>query len=209
MKRLSLFTMIILFFGVLFSCQQIFTYSPLSWAQRDPANLPDAQKIAYAEFLLASPKATTEDLVDMYNMIDALVDENPDDVDLQLLASDLALGGSGILDAIGEIDVDSFDGSAVEDMLAGIDLALVEASADHVVAAEAIDPEVISEEQYLNTGLILLAKAADEAGDFASLSTITISDSGWDTLVQADDYIYKGNGSISDYGVSNPNLPVH
>lgn len=204
MKRISKITGGILLVLIIASCQQIFTYSPLEWAQRDPSKLPEAQKIAYAESVLSS--GNTEEIVAAYNLISEIADANPNDVDLQLLAADLALGGSGIMDAFESVDVATLDSSTVESILSTIDLTLVEASADYVVAAEAIDPNAITPEQYLNTGLILLAKAADEAGDFSSLNTITSSDTGWDTLVQADTYITNGGGDISDYGVSNANL---
>ncbi len=205
MKKLSSALGVIFLFLLLASCQQIFTFSPVSWAQRDPANLPDDQKVAYAEGVLSS--GDTDAIAEAYEIINDLVSANPDDVELQLLAADLALGGSGIADAIENIDIDTLGSGSIEDILTGIDLDLVSASADHVIAAEALDPTAVSEEQYLNTGLILLAQAADEAGGFSALSTITSSDAGWSTLVQADDFITKGGGDIADYGVTNTNLP--
>lgn len=205
MKKLSSVLGVIFLFLLLVSCQQIFTFSPVSWAQRDPANLPDDQKVAYAEGVLSS--GDTDAIAEAYEIINDLVSANPDDVELQLLAADLALGGSGIADAIENIDIDTLGSGSIEDILTGIDLDLVSASADHVVAAEALDPTAVSEEQYLNTGLILLAQAADEAGGFSALSTITSSDAGWSTLVQVDDFITKGGGDIADYGVTNTNLP--
>ncbi len=205
-KRLFFFSGIGILFVLIASCQQMFTYSPVSWAQRDPSTLSDDQKITYAEDVLSS--GDTKTIAEAYDLINDLVTANPDDVQLQLLAADLALGGSGIADTIENIDLDTLDSGSIEDILSGIDLDLVSASADHVIAAEALDPSAISDVQYLNTGLILLAKAADEAvGGFPSLSTITSTDAGWTTLVQADDFITKGGGDITDYGVTNSNLP--
>jgi len=211
MRKVSVVLKGLFFIIILASCQQIFTYSPVSWVQRDPADLPDDQKIAYAESVLSS--GDTAAIAEAYDVINDLVDANPGDVDLQLLAADLALGGSGIIDTLENIDdITTLDEAEVEAILTGIDLTLVAASADHVVAAEAIDASAISPEQYLNTGLILLAKAADEAGGFANLDAANVGDSlksgdpGWDTLVQADYFITQGGGDITDYGVSNANL---
>lgn len=205
MKKISVIVLVAVTILIYTSCQQIFTYSALEWAQRDPADLPPEQQISYAESILSS--GDTEAMADAYAVIDDLLADNPDDVDLQLLAADLAIGGSGITDAIADLDLDNLDIS-VETLLEDIDLDLVAASAEHIEAAADLDPDAVSEEQYLNTGLILLAQAADEAGDFASLSTIdgVIPDPGWDTLVKADNFISLGGGNLADFGVDNPNL---
>ncbi|MDY7027356.1 MAG: hypothetical protein SVR04_03560 [Spirochaetota bacterium] len=84
---------VVLLVLLLGSCEQMFTFSPLSWAQRDPANLSDAQKIAYAESVLGSGDADA--MADAYNAI-----KDSSDPDVQLLASKLALGASGINEAI-------------------------------------------------------------------------------------------------------------
>ena len=206
MKKILVIIMVLVTILIYTSCQQIFTYSVLEWAQRDPANLPEAQQIAYAESILTS--GDTEAMAEAYEVINDLVTDNPDDVELRLLAADLAIGGSGITDAIANLDLENLD-TSVETILASLDLTLVAAAADHVIAAEALDPTAISAEQYLNTGLILLAKAADEAvGGFSSLGSIdgVIPDPGWDTLVQANDFIILGGGNLVDYGVDNTNL---
>ena len=203
MKKLSVIVLAAVTILIYTSCQQIFTYSALEWAQRDPSSLPPEQQVAYAESILSS--GDTAAMAEAYDVINDLVTANPDDVELQLLAADLAIGGSGIADAIADLDLDNLD-TSVETILASLDLVLVAAAADHVIAAEALDPTAISEEQYLNTGLILLAQAADEAGSFALLSTINTPAAGWTTLVQANDFVILGGGSLIDYGVDNANL---
>ena len=135
MKKIKFTVLAIITILVFASCQQIFTYSVLEWAQRDPANLPPEQQIAYAETILTS--GDTEAMADAYDVINDLLADNPDDVDLQLLAADLAIGGSGITDAIADLDLDNLDVS-VETILEDIDLDLVAAAADHVIAAEAL-----------------------------------------------------------------------
>ena len=202
MKKIKFIVLAVITILIYTSCQQIFTYSVLEWAQRDPASLPEAQQIAYAESILSS--GDTEAMAEAYAVIDDLVTANPDDVDLRLLAADLAIGGSGITDAIANLDLENLD-TSVETILASLDLTLVAASADHIIAAEALDPTAISAEQYLNTGLILLSKAADESGDFTSLNTIIIGvpvELGETTLIQAQDFIVKGGGNIADYGIT-------
>ncbi len=204
MKKISVIVLVLVSIFIYTSCQQIFTYSALEWAQRDPSTLPPAQQISYAESILSSGDTTA--MADAYAVIDNLVASDPGNVDLQLLAADLAIGGSGITDAIANLDLNDLEAS-VETVLASIDLTLVAASADHVVAAEAIDSTAISPEQYLNTGLILLAKAADEAGGFSSLGDpLTTGDTGFATLVQANTFITNGGGNITDYGVVNSSL---
>ena len=207
MKKFKFIVLSVIAILIYTSCQQIFTYSVLEWAQRDPADLPPEQQIAYAESILSS--GDTDAMADAYEVINDLLDDDLNNVDLQLLAADLAIGGSGIVDAIADLDLENLD-TSVEDILATIDLALVTASADHILAAEALDPTAISPDQYLNTGLILLARAAEEAGDFATLSdplvTVDSSDPGFDTLVDADRFITLGGGSLSDYGIANSNL---
>ena len=202
MKKLLVIIMVAVTIIIYTSCQQIFTYSVLEWAQRDPANLPEAQQIAYAESILSS--GDTEEMAEAYEVIDDLVTANPDDVELRLLAADLAIGGSGITDAIENLDLENLD-TSVETILDSIDLALVVASADHVIAAEILDPAAISPDQYLNTGLILLANAANDAGGFAGLNAITIGggvEAGELDLIQAEDFIVKGGGNIADYGIT-------
>jgi len=203
MKKISVIILVVATIFIYTSCQQIFTYSALEWAQRDPADLSPEQQISYAESILSS--GDTEAMAEAYDVISDLVADNPDDVDLQLLAADLAIGGSGITDAIANLDLDNLD-TSVEDILASIDLDLVAASAAHVEAAASLDPAAVSADQYLNTGLILLAQAAEEAGDFGDLSTINTGAPGWDTLVRANDFIILGGGNLADYGVDNANL---
>jgi hypothetical protein len=203
MKKFKFIVLSVITILIYTSCQQIFTYSALEWAQRDPSDLPPAQQISYAESILSS--GDTDAMADAYAVIDDLLDDDPNNVDLQLLAADLAIGGSGITDAIADLDLDNLD-TSVEDILANLDLDLVDAAADHVILAEGIDATAISTEQYLNTGLILLARAVEEvAGDFTTLNGINLDaplETGEATLIQAEDFISKGGGNIADYGIT-------
>ncbi len=209
MKKISAIVLVVVTIFIYTSCQQFFTYSALEWAQRDPSDLPTEQQISYAESILSS--GDTDAMADAYAVINDLVTEDPDNVELQLLAADLAIGGSGIADAITNLDLDDLENS-VETILADLDLDLVAASAVHVEAAAALDPDAVSPEQYLNTGLILLAQAAEEAGGFGNLNADSLGaslksgEAGFATLEKADNFINLGGGNLSDYGVNNANL---
>ncbi|MCK5671896.1 MAG: hypothetical protein KAH95_00895 [Spirochaetales bacterium] len=206
MKKILVIVLVVASIFTYTSCQQIFTYSALEWAQRDPADLPPEQQISYAESILSS--GDTEAMADAYAVIDDLLADDPNNVDLILLAADLAIGGSGITDAIANLDLENLD-TSVETILASLDLALVAASAEHVEAAFLLDPTAVSEEQYLNTGLILLADAANEAGSFTALDSIIATDlPEWDILLQANEFILRGGGVILNYGVDNVLLPL-
>jgi hypothetical protein len=85
--------LLVLVLVLIASCQQIFTFSPLSFLQRDPSKLPPEQQIAYAEGALASGDAET--MAVAYNLING-----SDDPNVALLASDLAIGASGLTDAL-------------------------------------------------------------------------------------------------------------
>ncbi len=187
MKRLSLFTMIILFFGVLFSCQQIFTYSPLSWAQRDPANLPDAQKIAYAEEALASGDPAAVEAA-----YDALKDST--DPDTQALVSQLAVSASGLDDAIAEaVATMTFDTSTIAD----IDEAWL---SDAVAAMDAADSgnASVTPEEYLTVAAALVILDAQANSNTISTSFPAANQSGTD-LEKAVYYAEAAGYSQSDF----------
>lgn len=204
MKKLSVIVIVTVAVLIFASCQQFFTYSAFEWAQRDPSDLPPAQQIAYAKSILSS--GDTVAMAAAYGIINNLIEDDPDDVDLRLLAANLAIGGSGISDAISDLDLDDL-GNSIETILSDIDLDLVTASATHIEAAAALDPYAVSSEQYLNTGLILLALAAEEAGGFTNLSDpLTTGNPGFSTLVKASKFVTWGGGDIEDYGIINTSL---
>jgi len=80
-------------------CQDIFTYSVLAPLATSPADMTTAQLESYAEGALSSGDSAA-----MKAAYDALAASLPDDVatnpDLCLLATDLAIGGSGIPNAV-------------------------------------------------------------------------------------------------------------
>lgn len=210
----ALFGVILLIAGILTlpGCQAVFTFSPLAGLQRDPANLSPEGKIAYAYDILAT--GSQAEMAEVYALINELSLENPDDPELHLLSADLALGATGVNEAIQDFLSGGGDFSnATEDVVSGLDMNMVDAAADHVLAAEALGAE-ISEQQYLNTGVIMLGQAADLAGGFSNLDDpFTGTDppdpgdpAGWAELYQANDFIVKGGKTLSDFGVSNSNF---
>ncbi len=163
MKRLSLFTITILFLGVLFSCQQIFTYSPLTWAQRDPANMPPEQKIAYAEEALASGDPAAVEAA-----YDALKDSA--DPDTQALVSQLAVSASGLDDAIAEaVSTMTFDTTTIGD----IDGTWLSNAVTAMDTADSGNASVTSEE-YLTVAAALIVLAAQEPVNGNDISNVNI-----------------------------------
>lgn len=195
---------LVLLCTLMVGCQAVFTFSPLSGLQRDPANLSPEGKISYAQDLLAT--GSQAEMAEMYTLIDELSQDNPNDPSLHLLAADLALGATGVNEAVEDFLSGGGDvGSATEDIVGDLDMGMVAAAADHVIDAENLGGE-ISQQQYLNTGVILLGKAHDEANPvpgvaFSDLDTLTSGQNGYDTYIQAKDFIEKGGGTVGDFGI--------
>ena len=167
MKKLSIFIITILFLGILFSCQQIFTYSPVSWAQRDPSKLPPEQKIAYAEEALASGDSAAVEAA--YN---ALKDST--DPDTQALVSQLAVSASGLDDAIAE----ALSTMTLDDtIIAGIDGTWLTNAVTAMDTADSGSAEVTPEE-YLTVAAALVVLDAQTNG--IDTTTGNISDTSAD-----------------------------
>ena len=154
-KAILLFVLIPMFS---ISCEQFFTHSLMSWAQRDPSNLPKAQQIAYAESVLGSGDKNA--MADAY---DAIKDNS--DPDVQLLASKLAVGASGINEAVEQAleDLESGSTSSLETYLGSIDSTMLD-NAVTSMAAATDDPATASEvtsEEYLTVAAASLISAVD------------------------------------------------
>lgn len=147
---------VVLLILLLGSCEQMFTFSPLSWAQRDPANLSDAQKIAYAESVLGSGDADA--MADAYNAI-----KDSSDPDVQYLASQLAVGASGINEAAEEIlaSIDTIDTATIDSILDGVDDILLAGAiaAMYIADGDSSTSEGIAPEDYLVTAVAVLIEA--------------------------------------------------
>jgi hypothetical protein len=173
MKKITGIIVTILVYLLLSSCQQIFTYSPLTFAQRDPADLPPEQQVAYAESALAS--GDVDAIISAYEAI-----ANSDDPDINLLASELAFAGSGVSDAIEEATA-LLDGGSGDflDLLVGLDGDLLQGSADEFESA-LVGGATPTEEQFVNAAVsLVLVELQDPVADIDSViaDLTTVADS--------------------------------
>ncbi len=107
MKKIKFIVLVVVTILIFSSCQQIFTYSALEWAQRDPADLPLAVQLERAEDALAS--GDQDELEAMYAVL-----SSSSDPDIQVLVSQLAVSASGLESAItNAIANNTFDTSTI------------------------------------------------------------------------------------------------
>jgi hypothetical protein len=170
------------------SCQDVFTYSPLQFLQRDPENLPDKQKVKYAEDMLAN--GSQKDMKDAYKLVEDMLKDDPDNAELHLLAADLAIGASGINDAVSSIDPSSGGGS-YDDILKDLDTDMLDEVGGHVEAAESSGADV-SDSQYVNASMAIVASEAKEKGGFDNIDWENPNDD----IQQAKDFADKGGVDI-------------
>ncbi len=183
---------------VLAGCQAIFTYSPLSFLQRDPANLPLDQKITWAENALASgdPEA-------MATAYAAIKDESGVDY----LAANLALELSGVPQLLFEVIEGDIDYSTITDMenfLQQLDSSYVSAAGGHYNDTLANDPGSLTGTDYILGAASLLFQAADlnggsmgagivttDAAAFAAagLGTMSVDDPAYEYMDQLNTFI--------------------
>ena len=162
--------------ALLAGCQAVFTYSPLSFLQRDPANLPPEQQVSWAEQALASgdPQAMAQ----AYELV-------KDDPDQAYLAASLAAELSGVTQALADAiaDLDTISGwgwtsgtdaeAYLDAFLASIDPAYTSDAGAlfSTLVAEAVlagDPGELTGTDMLVGALCLAFEAADLAGSFAT-----------------------------------------
>ena len=184
--------LVILFIVIIFAgCQAVFTYSPFSIFQRDPAKLPPEQQIAWAESVLAS--GDTDSMAEAYELLEALLEDDPDNGELNLLAADLAIGASGLGDLLSSIDLESGT-DTLSDALDSLNYEYLDAVGDHIAAAAESGTEV-SESQYVNASAAIVAGEANEAGGFDNVDWENPSED----LQTALDYAELGNVDIESY----------
>jgi hypothetical protein len=161
-------------------CQDLFTRSAFTWAAADPSDMSAAQLKTYAEGLVMS--GDNEAMAEAYTaLVDTLPDDAADDPDLYLLASDLAMGGSGLPDAITEAvsllpDFETMDPTELEntisDLINGIDGTLLEGSVDLFTEVSALpgSADSITESQYTNAAVALLFVIYQDTPDPADIT---------------------------------------
>ncbi len=195
--------------AALMSCQDVFTTSAFSFIETDMSTMTSEQKITYAEDLLSS--GTAEQLSEAYTAIAALLpddyatatDLTADELDLVILAADLAVGASGIGTAITEMVsvVSSVDTSSdtsslttqVTEILSSVNTENLQSAVDLITAAEANGAE-LSSEQYANAAAAQALIVIDNAGGIDNVSSIDPDDP---DLAQALEWAAAANVDMS------------
>ena len=164
MKKILKGTLLIALLPLLLtSCEQMFTYSMFEWAQRDPSNLSEAQQVSYAQNVLGT--GDQQAMADAYEAI-----KDNEEPEVQLLASKLAVGASGINEAVEQAlsDLESGSTGSLESYLDSIDSTMLDNAVKSMTAATddiATASEVTSEE-YLTVAAagLISAVQTNEAG---------------------------------------------
>jgi len=158
---------------ILTGCEDLFTTSVFESLAASPSDMTDAQLETYAESVLSSGDSGA-----MVAVLDAIEDSlttttAADDPELYLLATDLALGASGLTDALVEVVPDvlagdiEMDETYYTDLLESFDQELISDSVstfeDVFDAAAADDTIVITESQYTNAAVAQALVLIDEA----------------------------------------------
>ncbi len=170
---------------IFLSCEAIYTTSLFEWAQRDPANLSAAGKLAYARDALASGDRSA-----MAAAYDALKDTG--DPALYPLVAELALGAAGVTAALADMlgniaagDTEAEIEAALEAAFASFsaaDLALIGEAGLLIDAAETASA-AITADQYFIAGVGLLVVALDDAGGVASAIDVTTPGGAGETAI--------------------------
>ena len=175
---------------MLSSCYQVFRSSVFAGIPVDMSTMSSDQKVAYAEDLLAS--GSEDELEAAYTAIEELIaaqggaESNPD---LALLASELAIGASGLgetmtsaLEAVtaGEdISATLLDGLTTGDNLTDLENAVAMMEAAETGGA------VPSNEQYANAAAAQMLLVVEDAGGIDNLGSVDPNDP---DLLQAQDW---------------------
>ena len=174
------------------SCQQVFTSSVYFWVETDMSTMSDEQKVSYAEDLLSS--GTADQLGEAYAEIAALLGDDPGaKPELALLAADLAVGASGLGEAMSSaLETVSSGGDVSADLLEDINTVDLQNAVDMVTAAED-GGATLTAEQYTNAAAAQMLVVIDEAGGVESLDSIDPEDP---DLVQAQEWAEAGGIDI-------------
>ena len=183
------------------SCENVFTTSPLSFLQRDAANLSPEQQIQFANDALASGDEDT--MAEAYNVL-----KDSDDPETQILASELALGAAGLQSAVtaalGDISGGGDTGTVLEETLAGFtaeDFALMSEAAALLDAADGtVTP---TPEQYAFAAIGLMAVAVEEnGGSTTGLDAVGPGDPGYEETQQAEAFLEAAAAALQADGES-------
>jgi len=187
---------------VFVSCQAVFTYSPVTFLERDLANLSPGQQAERAESVLVSGSA--EEIAEAYDAVVALIAAGDATAETGLLAADLAFAASGINDVVADLLSDpdlltSATSDDISEILGALDLDLIDAGAAFVTSAAAVEGAEISDSQYIIAGAALMMSAAEDAGGFEIFETEPSSgDPGFDDFTAAMEFLSAAG--IEDFG---------
>lgn len=181
------------------SCQAVFTFSPLSFLQRDPAALSAEQQVEFAREALRSGDGDAMGAV--YDAIAAAATADPENADLQYMAAQLALELSGVGDVFssllstlaagGEGDIDPL--AISDELFANLDITMLgEAGAYLLAANSATTPADLTATDYLVGAVgLLIAGATVTAGETTAPDILGTIDQN-DNLADAEAFLQAG-----------------
>lgn len=169
----------------------------------------DAQKVTYAEDLLASGTATDEELLEAFEEVYATLPDDLSDADSEtlLLAADLAIGASGtgtLVDtALETLTAAEVTPDSEQDLLDAFNDLNTVALSSAVTLIEAAEDNgaVISSDQYANAAIaqiVVIASGVD--GGVEGLADATLSAEDEEDLNQALDWAALGGFDTSMLG---------
>ena len=157
LKRLmALMAAPLLFLLLLPGCEQVFTYSPFAFLARDPSSLPMEQRISYAQLALSSGDKAT--LQAAYEAIASSTDP-----EVQYLASQVAVGASGLNEAV-ETALADMENIDVNSVVGSLDQTYLQNAGAQLASASEAGVE-IADEDYVVAAASLLLSDAIESGD--------------------------------------------
>lgn len=159
---LLVITLILLLFP---GCEQVFTTSPVAFLARDPSSLPEEQQVSYAQQALASGDQAT--LQEAYAAIASSTDP-----DVQYLASQVAIGASGINEAIQSIDISDPSSIDTAALLGSLDAEYLTNAGDKLAAAGAAGVAVSDEDYVVAAASLILAGAIDDGDPETYISSL-------------------------------------
>lgn len=186
---------------VMVSCENVFTTSPFTFLQRDPANLSAEQQIEFANDALAS--GDEDKMAEAYAVL-----KDSDDPETQLLASELALGAAGLQSAVtaalGDMSGGGDTSTVLEETLSGFtaeDFALMGEAAALIDAAD--DTVTPTPEQYTFAAIGLMAVAVnDNGGSTTGLDGLGPGDPGYEETQQAEAFLEAAATALQADGES-------
>ncbi|MFP4067390.1 MAG: hypothetical protein ACLFRR_11975 [Spirochaetaceae bacterium] len=196
MSRLRILLMGLGAMVLLGGCEQLFSTNAFSGLHRDPSKLSYDEQIAYGESALSSGDADV--MADAYDALsESLEKEDNSDPELNGLAVELAIGGSGLKDIFSDLLEAAVDGAfsneqdladALDDELDEVDYDYINEAVDQVDLIKANGGEV-KKEQYVLVAVGLLMREAEAAGGVENLDP-TDAD-----VEEAEDFV---NDAIND-----------